>query len=117
MIARGAPFIGASAAFGIGRAAHLACPEADRTGLVRDEAVRMAEEDALACAPIGALGAVELRDLRDALAQPSPFHVLTHCIAGRLATVNHGAALAVLCRRFDDGTPPRAALRPAAATP
>jgi len=55
------------------------------------EAQRIATEDEAANAAIGTHGLAALRDLRPTT---RPIQVLTHCNAGRLATVDHGTALA-----------------------
>ena len=58
------------------------------------EAVRIAEEDAAANKTIGEHGAALLEPLIATLAGTRPLRILTHCNAGRLATVAHGTALA-----------------------
>lgn len=117
LIVRGAPAIGVAAAYGVAVAAHrgLDLAEADaRLRRTRPTAVnlmwaldRMAaaarndpspraldlaaqqifDEDAAACARIGALGAELV---------PDGATILTHCNAGALATSLHGTALAVV---------------------
>ncbi|HXU98959.1 MAG TPA: S-methyl-5-thioribose-1-phosphate isomerase [Caulobacteraceae bacterium] len=57
------------------------------------EAVAIAEEDVAACRRIGEHGAELIADLSKAKAG-APVHVLTHCNAGWLATVDWGTALA-----------------------
>ncbi|HVL58827.1 MAG TPA: S-methyl-5-thioribose-1-phosphate isomerase [Burkholderiaceae bacterium] len=127
MQVRGAPLIGAVAAFGLafalrerggadaalerGEAALLATrptavnlrwavqrvaaavaglPAAARADAAWDEAQRIADEDVAINAAIGEHGARLLRDK----AAGKPLQLLTHCNAGRLATVAHGTALA-----------------------
>jgi len=58
------------------------------------EAVRIAEEDAAANKQIGEHGAALLEPLIAKLDGARPLRILTHCNAGRLATVAHGTALA-----------------------
>jgi methylthioribose-1-phosphate isomerase len=68
-------------------------------------ALRMANEDAAACEAIGRHGAALLRRRFEELGSPETFHVLTHCNAGWLATVDWGTALAPVYRLHDEGVP------------
>lgn len=127
MQVRGAPLIGATAAYGVAIGiADDACDErlnhviqtlaatrptavnlhwalarmqnklrqlvlATRCSEAWNEARRIAEEDVAANAAIGAHGLARLRELG---VTGRPLQVMTHCNAGRLATVDHGTALA-----------------------
>ena len=62
-------------------------PVSEIKSLLRDEAVRIHEEDIRACRAIGEHGLSLIRD---------GWGILTHCNAGRLATVRYGTALAPL---------------------
>jgi len=66
-------------------------------------AVAMADEDAAACEAIGRHGADLLHRRFDEVGRPATFHVLTHCNAGWLATVDWGTALSPLYRLHDEG--------------
>ncbi len=68
-------------------------------------AMRMADEDAAACEAIGQHGAALLRRRHEELGAPATLHVLTHCNAGWLATVDWGTALAPIYRLHDEGLP------------
>jgi methylthioribose-1-phosphate isomerase len=139
MAIRGAPAIGAAAAFGLALAAHNS-RAADRQALLADlegtarllsatrptavnlfwaidrmlrcaqgvaddapqaavdaliaEAQRIADEDVEINRRIGAHGAALVED---------GFHILTHCNAGALATVDYGTALAVVRTAHEQG--------------
>jgi methylthioribose-1-phosphate isomerase len=70
------------------------------------EAERLCDEDARCNFQIGAIGAPLLRAA--ARAEPSvaqPLRVLTHCNAGRLATIDHGTALAPIYALHASGVP------------
>jgi methylthioribose-1-phosphate isomerase len=76
-------------------------PVADRAAAAWDEAVAIAEEDAAINRAIGEQGAALLRSPAGCRAPGgratdprAPLQLLTHCNAGRLATVAHGTALA-----------------------
>ena len=62
-------------------------PVSEIKSLLRDETVRIHEEDIRACRAIGEHGLSLIRD---------GWGILTHCNAGRLATVRYGTALAPL---------------------
>ena len=145
---RGAPLIGAVAAFGLAlalreeptdraldRAFHAlaqtrptavnlrwalervrqqvqALPAQDRAVRAWGEAVRIADEDVAVNAALGMHGAALLQTVIAERAQrgrpvgrDAPLYVLTHCNAGRLATVAHGTALAPLYRLHQAGVP------------
>jgi methylthioribose-1-phosphate isomerase len=78
---------------------------AERAGVAYRLAADIAEEDVAACARIGENGAALLRAEWERLGRPDPFHILTHCNAGWLATVDWGTALAPVYRLFDEGVP------------
>jgi methylthioribose-1-phosphate isomerase len=148
MQVRGAPLIGAVAAFGLAFALREAADDgaleaalealaatrptavtlrwalerirarvrcaapARRAALAWDEALAMADEDVAINAAIGRHGAALLEGLagrRAAAGRPvsaqAPLQVLTHCNAGRLATVAHGTALAPLYALHAAGLP------------
>jgi methylthioribose-1-phosphate isomerase len=75
----------------------------DRDDAALALAMAMADEDVAACEAIGHHGAQLLRTLWESLGRPAPFHVLTHCNAGWLATVDWGTALAPIYRLHDEG--------------
>jgi methylthioribose-1-phosphate isomerase len=73
----------------------IGLPPAERAYAAWQEAERLCDEDARCNHQIGEHGARLL--LEAARAEPTPqqpLHVLTHCNAGRLATIDHGTALA-----------------------
>jgi methylthioribose-1-phosphate isomerase len=83
-------------------------PEAERAGAARAEAAAIAEEDVAMCDAIGEHGLAIFRELaaaRPLERQGQPFHVLTHCNAGWLATVDWGTALAPIYKAHRSGMP------------
>ncbi len=84
-----------------------------RAALAWDEAGLICEEDVECNASIGLHGARLLRalaDERSALAgmvgaDSIALNLLTHCNAGRVATVDHGTALAPIYRLHEEGIP------------
>jgi methylthioribose-1-phosphate isomerase len=74
-------------------AAVLPLARADRAPAARAEAEAIAEEDVAACRAIGEHGAELIAALSQAKGG-APVHILTHCNAGWLATVDWGTALA-----------------------
>lgn len=70
----------------------------------RDEAERIADEDAAACRSIGEHGVGLLTDLA-ARSPGQTVNVLTHCNAGWLAFVDHGSATAPIYAAHDAGVP------------
>lgn len=68
------------------------------------EAARIADEDVAACSAIGdyGLGVIE-RVIRDKDIHNRTFHILTHCNAGWLATVDWGTALAPIYKAWESG--------------
>lgn len=89
------------------RVAQLA-PER-RAQAARDEAIAICDEDADCNRRIGEHGASLLDTLRAGLprarAGDAPLNILTHCNAGRIATVDHGTALAPVYRLHALGVP------------
>lgn len=139
MQVRGAPLIGATAAFGVAialaegaedanlklickllaatrptavnliwalnrmQAALMPLPVANRTASAWQVAREIAALDAQANAAIGQHGATFLTRLTHGLNRP--LNVMTHCNAGRLATVAHGTALAPVYAAHAAGVP------------
>ncbi len=87
------------------RSTLLEVSPAARAALAYELAAKIADEDVAACAAIGEHGARLLRAEWERRGRPAPFHVLTHCNAGWLATVDHGTALAPVYRLYDEGVP------------
>lgn len=72
-------------------------PPAQRAEAAKREAALIADDDVAMCEAIGDHGLTLFQQLaaaRPAERQEQPFHVLTHCNAGWLATVDWGTALA-----------------------
>ncbi|MDK9698161.1 MAG: S-methyl-5-thioribose-1-phosphate isomerase [Siculibacillus sp.] len=141
MRVRGAPLIGATAAYGMALAAAEEAGDAGlaaaRTRLARarptainllwalDEmaahlaplsvgeraaaafarADAIAEEDVAICAAIGEHGLAIFRDILAAKPAGARLNVLTHCNAGRLATVDWGTATAPIYKAYEAGLP------------
>ncbi len=142
MRVRGAPLIGATAAYGIALAMRtdssddqlkstcetllatrptavnlrwallkmqhslLALPARQRVATAYTLAAEICDEDVAINAAIGRHGLSLIRKQWDA--RPSgkkTFHILTHCNAGWLATVDWGTALSVIYHAHDDGIP------------
>jgi len=93
-----------------------AAPPARRASLAWDEAGRICDEDVACNARIGEHGAGLLRALagrrpgprgiaRAEGADKGALNLLTHCNAGRIATVDHGTALAPIYRLHAEGVP------------
>ncbi|MGA1309041.1 MAG: S-methyl-5-thioribose-1-phosphate isomerase [Gemmatimonadaceae bacterium] len=78
---------------------------AERVDVAWGEAVRIAEEDVTANRKIGEHGAALLEPLIATLDGARPLRILTHCNAGRLATVAHGTALAPVYELHRRGVP------------
>ncbi|MCZ7560991.1 MAG: S-methyl-5-thioribose-1-phosphate isomerase [Burkholderiaceae bacterium] len=95
------------------RAGVAAAAPARRAALAREEAGRICDEDVACNARIGERGAELLRALAGRRAPragsdragPAPLNLLTHCNAGRIATVDHGTALAPVYRMHAEGVP------------
>lgn len=73
------------------RAAVRGADAAQIKRLLLDEAIAMLEEDRRVCRSIGEHG---LKLLEELVGPAEPIHLLTHCNAGGLATVQYGTALA-----------------------
>ena len=138
MWTRGAPLIGATAAYGLAMAlaedgtsldaAHAmlletrptavnlrwalddvaaavrALPPEERGAAAFARADAICDEDAAACRAIGVHGLELLKDLH-ARHPDRPLHILTHCNAGWLATVDYGTATAPIYLAHDAGIP------------
>lgn len=75
---------------------------ADRHALAQAEADAICDEDVACNLAIGTHAARLLAPLRRA---DAPLQILTHCNAGRIATVDHGTALAPVYRLAEQGVP------------
>jgi methylthioribose-1-phosphate isomerase len=80
-------------------------PVGERASKARALARRIADEDAAASEAIGRAGLELLRARWEGLGRPERLHVLTHCNAGWLATVDWGTALAPIYMAHDAGLP------------
>lgn len=79
---------------------------AERARAARELARRIADEDAANCEAIGRAGLEVFRAIHAAKGGGgAPLHVLTHCNAGWLATVDWGTALAPIYMAHDAGIP------------
>jgi methylthioribose-1-phosphate isomerase len=142
MRVRGAPLIGATAAYGLAlalrsgagdealeeacrvllatrptasnlrwalermRPALLALPAGDRADAAYRMAAEICDEDVAINAAIGEHGLGLIRSLLDqGSGGREVFHILTHCNAGWLATVDWGTALAPVYKAHDSGIP------------
>ena len=81
----------------------LASPPVERVERAYAEAAAIAREEQRACRAIGDHGLELLRDLHRR--RQRPVAVLTHCNAGRLATVEYGTALAPIYRAREESLP------------
>lgn len=80
-----------------------ALPEAQRFDAAFARAGALCDEDVAINEAIGDHGLGVIRDLLAARGDDGPFHILTHCNAGWLATVDWGTALAPIYKAFDAG--------------
>ena len=79
------------------------CASSDQArARLRDEAGRICDEDAAACAAIGRHGLPLIREI-SARKGGAPVNVLTHCNAGWLACVDHGTATSPIYAAHDAG--------------
>ena len=81
-------------------------PPAQRAEAAKREAALIADDDVAMCEAIGEHGMALFQQLaaaRPAARQDQPFHVLTHCNAGWLATVDWGTALAPIYKAHRAG--------------
>jgi len=142
MRVRGAPLIGATAAYGVALAMRegagdaslraalellqstrptavnlqwalgrmrdllLPLPQSERCEAAYAEAAVLCDEDVEINRRIGEEGLQLIAEMqRNRANADAPFHVLTHCNAGWLATVDWGTALAPIYRAHDEGIP------------
>ena len=142
MRVRGAPLIGATAAYGVALAMRedagaaslqAACtvlastrptavnlrwalgrmrdvlaplPKSERCEAAYAEAAALCDEDVEINRRIGENGLGLIAQIQSSRANPgAPLHILTHCNAGWLATVDWGTALAPIYRAHDEGIP------------
>ncbi len=83
-----------------------ALPQPQRAQAAWQEADLLCDEDAACNRRIGELGAaLLLAAARGASTSDRPLHILTHCNAGRLATIDHGTALAPIYALHESGVP------------
>ncbi len=75
----------------------------ERTAWLRENAIRLADEDAATCRRIGEHGLEMLEKLY--AEKQEPLNILTHCNAGWLATVDYGTATAPMYLAHDKGIP------------
>ena len=75
-------------------------PPAVRAKAAWQEAHMIAEEDTVQCRRIGEFGLIQLRPLAESR---GTLHIMTHCNAGWLATVDFGTALAPIYAAYDSG--------------
>ncbi len=140
MLVRGAPLVGATAAYGMAlamrddpshehldlaadllfaarptavnlawalerqKSALVNAEPAERSALAYQVAAEICDEDVALCESIGEHGLT----LIEAMAERKPgetIHILTHCNAGWLATVDWGTALSPIYKAFDAGIP------------
>ena len=73
---------------------------AARANAAWQEAHMIAEEDTVQCRRIGEFGLIQLRPLAE---KRGALHIMTHCNAGWLATVDFGTALAPIYAAYDSG--------------
>jgi len=85
-------------------AAVRALPPEERGAAAFARADAICDEDAAACRAIGVHGLELLKDLH-ARHPDRPLHILTHCNAGWLATVDYGTATAPIYLAHDAGIP------------
>jgi methylthioribose-1-phosphate isomerase len=74
----------------------------EKIKIARDEALRIADEDADCCRRIGLHGATIIAQLSE-LKKGEVVNILTHCNAGWLAFVDYGSALAPVYEALDKG--------------
>lgn len=79
---------------------------AERTALAYSLAAEICDEDVQINHAIGRHALTVIRDLwQQKPADSESFHILTHCNAGWLATVDWGTALSAIYQAWDDGIP------------
>ena len=79
----------------------LRTPPERRAAIAWAEAARMADEDVARNRALGAHGARLITELQ--ATRQRTVHILTHCNAGWIATVDFGTALSAIYQAFDDG--------------
>jgi methylthioribose-1-phosphate isomerase len=80
-------------------------PAADREVAAFARARQLADEDVVRCRAIGRHGRSVLEAVARQVDRDGPLHVLTHCNAGWLATVDWGTALAPVYAMHREGRP------------
>ncbi|MFK7965346.1 MAG: S-methyl-5-thioribose-1-phosphate isomerase [Burkholderiaceae bacterium] len=78
-------------------------PESSRLAAAWALADEIADEDARLCAAIGDHGLTLIRQAAANKPAGEPVHILTHCNAGWLATVDYGTATAPIYKAHDEG--------------
>jgi len=78
-------------------------PVTERAALAFKAAATLCDEDVAINSAIGDHGLELIRELRSQRSGYGTFHILTHCNAGWLATVDWGTALAPIYKAFDAG--------------
>jgi methylthioribose-1-phosphate isomerase len=82
-----------------------AAPRGERARVAYALAAQLCEQEIAACRAIGDHGLALLRDVQQRPGHRGPVRVLTHCNAGRLATLEYGTALAAVYRAAEEGVP------------
>ncbi|MFN2368082.1 MAG: S-methyl-5-thioribose-1-phosphate isomerase, partial [Desulfurivibrionaceae bacterium] len=77
---------------------------AAQTGIIFENAMRIADQDAEYCRRLGEHGLEIIREI-SRKKKGEPVNILTHCNAGWLATVAHGTATAPVYMAHDEGIP------------
>jgi methylthioribose-1-phosphate isomerase len=80
-------------------------PPAERAALAWARADAIIADDVAACEAIAGHGAALIRRAWQARGAGRPVHILTHCNAGWLATIDWGTALGPIYRAHRDGVP------------
>jgi len=141
MVVRGAPLIGATAAYGMAlglahdpsdagleaaaerlletrptavnlhwavgvmNEAMALLPPEDRVEAAYVKAAEITDDDAAMCSSIGDHGLGIIEEIWEAKGRTGVVNVLTHCNAGRLATIEWGTATAPIYKAFEAGIP------------
>lgn len=79
------------------------CGRSEVAARLRQNAERLADEDAAACCRIGDYGLRLIREIASRKDAGAAVNVLTHCNAGWLATIDWGTATAPIYRAFEEG--------------
>ncbi len=80
-------------------------PKQQRAQAALHKAESIRREDIVSCEAIGNYGLTVLNDIYSKKQQDTPLHILTHCNAGWLATVDWGTALAPIYKAHQAGLP------------